>query len=49
MRKLITLRQEYEVICDNPVCDYKVPNPTGIPSPDNPYLNKPCPNVGKIS
>lgn len=46
--KLIKIRQEHLVICDNKNCDYKVVNPTGDPNMDAiEYLNKPCPECGE--
>jgi hypothetical protein len=47
-RKLIEIHQEDLIICDNPICDFKVKNPTGNPNEDiSEYLNKPCPNCGQ--
>lgn len=46
-RKLINITQEYDVVCDNPKCDYKVANPTKEPSYNDEWLNKPCPKCGE--
>ena len=49
MRKLIEMSNEHLVICDNPKCDYKVPNSSNDPRVDiTAFLNMPCPNVGGI-
>lgn len=47
-RKLIELKQEHLIVCDNKNYDYKVINPTGDPNMDAiEYLNKPCPDCGE--
>lgn len=46
--KLIEIRQQNEVECDNPKCDFVVPNKTGIPNPDSQeWLDRPCPKCGQ--
>jgi hypothetical protein len=45
--KLIDLYQENLIICDNPKCDYLIPNPTGDPNAEcKQYINMPCPKCG---
>lgn len=47
-RKLIELSQENLITCDNPNCDYRVPNPTKDPNVDAlEYVNMPCPECGE--
>ena len=47
-RKLIEMHQEYSIVCDNRLCDYKIKSETGDPNEDiSGYLNKPCPNCGQ--
>jgi hypothetical protein len=47
-RKLIEMRQEYSIVCDNKQCDYKVKNHTGSPNEDiSSYINAPCPKCGE--
>jgi ssDNA-binding Zn-finger/Zn-ribbon topoisomerase 1 len=46
--KLIDLYQENLIICDNPKCDYLIPNPTGDPNAEcKQYINMPCPKCGQ--
>lgn len=41
-------QQPVLVKCDNPTCDYTVPNPTKEVGVDlTPYLNMPCPKCGE--
>lgn len=49
MRKLIYLEnQQNMIVCDNPKCDYVIPNPTKNPLVDiRMYINKPCPECGE--
>ncbi len=48
MEKLIEMHQENLIECDNPQCDFKIPNPTGDPNEDiSEYLNKACPLCGE--
>lgn len=47
-RKLIQITQDFLIICDNPVCDYTVENPTKDPNIDvAEYINAPCPICGE--
>ena len=47
-KQLIEVHQENEIVCDNPKCDYTVPNTTGNPYIDSiQYVNKPCPKCGE--
>jgi hypothetical protein len=47
-RKLIELTQETEIMCDNPVCDFKVENLTKNPDLEcKRFLNVPCPECGQ--
>lgn len=48
MKPLIDTYQKNEVECDNPKCDFVVPNKTGIPNPDSQeWLDVPCPKCGE--
>ena len=47
-RKLIEVSQENEVVCDNPECDFVVPNVSKNPDVDcKRYLNVACPKCGQ--
>ncbi len=47
-RPLIIIHQKSLVQCDNPTCDYTVPNPTGNPNENiDQHLNVPCPKCGE--
>lgn len=46
MKKLIEVKQEHLVVCDNPKCDYNVPFQNNNHRLIN-YLNKPCPLCGE--
>ena len=48
MRKLIEIQQEYDVVCDNKSCDYKIVNEDKNVYDKDPsrYLNTPCPKCG---
>ena len=47
MRKLIEIEQPFLIECDNPQCDYKIPNITGDPHAETKqYINNPCPKCG---
>ena len=47
-RQLIEMTQDYSIQCDNPNCNYKIPNPTRDPFTDiKPYINMPCPDCGE--
>jgi ssDNA-binding Zn-finger/Zn-ribbon topoisomerase 1 len=48
MKKLIETTQATLIECDNPVCDYNIPNPTGSPLTETKdYINMPCPKCGE--
>lgn len=48
MRKLIEMRQEDLIVCDNPNCSYKVKNETKDPNVSvHDWLDVPCPNCGQ--
>lgn len=48
LRKLIEVSQENEVICDNPECDFVIPNVSKDPDKDSrQYINIPCPKCGE--
>jgi len=47
-RKLIEMRQEYSIVCDNKKCDYKIKNINEDPNEDiSCYLNMPCPKCSE--
>lgn len=46
--KLIDLHQEILIKCDNPSCDFEIPNPTGDPNQDvSKYINVLCPKCSQ--
>lgn len=48
-RPIIEVKQKYNVVCDNPDCDYVVVNESGDPNQGvDAYLNVPCPECGEI-
>lgn len=48
MRKLIETTQENSIECDNPLCDFVIPNESQDPNePMDKYLNQPCPECGE--
>lgn len=48
MEKLIEIKQENLIICDNPECDFVVPNETQDPFADtSEYINVACPKCGR--
>ena len=48
MRKLIEVSQEYDVVCDNVMCDYVVKNEAkGVNEAIGKHLNAPCPKCGE--
>ena len=49
MQQLIETSQEYELVCDNPECDYKLLNetPTSTVEDSERYINMPCPQCGE--
>lgn len=47
-RQLIEMSQQYLIQCDNPNCDYVIPNPTKNPFEDTKkYIDMPCPVCGE--
>ena len=48
MKKLIESYHENSIECDNPQCDFVIPNETEDPNaPLDKYLNQPCPKCGE--
>ena len=48
MRKLIQITQDYLIECDNPNCDYFIPNETKDANVDGAeYINVACPKCGE--
>ncbi len=48
MKKLIEIEQDILIQCDNPECDFSVPNETKDPFADTvDFINKPCPKCGE--
>lgn len=50
-RKLIQTTQSDLIVCDNPECDFKIPNRDPVIQVEDmdlrPYLNMPCPKCGE--
>ncbi len=48
MKKLIEMKMDNLIECDNPKCDFTIPNPTGDPNAyTDMYINMPCPQCGQ--
>ncbi len=48
MRKLIEIKQENLIECDNQNCDYVIVNQSSNPNKSiKQYINKPCPKCGE--
>lgn len=47
MRKLFEIEQDNLIVCDNKLCNYKIPNVTKDPYVDiKEHINMPCPDCG---
>lgn len=48
MRKLIDAEQKFEIVCDNPKCDFTIANESGDINKDSKqYIDVPCPLCGE--